>query len=382
MRGSIKKRGKSWCLIVDIGKDPVTGKRRQKSKGGFVRKKDAEDALTKILVELGNNNYVAPSKEVFASFIEEWFTGQYLKRIGETTAVSIRALINKHLIRENHFAHKSLAEITTEDIDMFYNDKIDEGYNPNYVRKMHSMLKQAFGQAVKWKRLSYNPVIDATPPVSKKEEMKIWNPKEIQIFLQYCKVKAARHFITFLLAIYTGMRRGEILGLKWSDIDLEKKKISVKRSLAYIPEKGYIFTNLKTNSSKREILIPEFLVDELSMHKIQQQMWKEQYKESYQDLEFVICDKKGLEQDARGILKVMNRLTIASSVTKIRFHDLRHTHASILIAEGVDIVKVAHRLGHTNPKITLETYSHLIPEEENEVAEIFHSALNPCVSKL
>lgn len=380
MKGTVKLRGSHWTYIVDIGRDPITGKRKQKTKGGFKRKRDAQAALHKLLVEINDNNYVEPSKETFTEFIESWFTEHYQKRVGDTTASNNKYLMDKHLIKENPFAELPLSKITTEDIDSFYNLKIDQGHKASYIRKLHQMLKQVFKQAIRWKRLSSNPIVNAVPPAIKKEEMKIWNPKEIQIFLHYCKDKY--HRIIFLLAIYTGMRRGEILGLKWVDINFEKRKINVNRSLAYTPEKGFFFTMLKTKKSKREIPIPQVLIDELLIHQLEQEMWKKRLGIEYQDQDFVICTEKGTVIDPRSLFRLMKRLILASNVTNIRFHDLRHTHASILISEGVDVVKVAHRLGHANPKITLETYAHLIPNEDNEVADIFQSALNRSVSKL
>ena len=171
------------------------------------------------------------------------------------------------------------------------------------------------------------------------------------------------------------MRRGEILGLKWSDIDFTKKTIRVERSLSHIPNKGYIFTTPKTIKSKRYVPIPDIVLNELLKQQEQQENWKNQLGDQYQGQDLVICTETGTIQDPRNVLRVMKRLITASNVTPIRFHDFRHTHASILIAEGVDIVKVSHRLGHANPKITLETYAHLIPNADNELADIFQKAL-------
>jgi integrase len=373
MKGSIIKIGITYTYILDVGRDPITGKRKQKTKGGFLRKKDAEAALRKILSEIDDNKYVEPSTENFASFIDKWFTSHYQKRIKETTASNRRNLLDVHLIKENPFANKPISKITTFDIDAFYSLKIDQEYSTSYIRKMHQMLNQAFQQAVKWKKISSNPATDASPPSVKTEEIRIWSLDEINTFLGNCRNE--NHHITFLLAIYTGMRRGEILGLKWTDIDFDKKIIKVERSLAYIPEKGYILTSVKTKASKRQIPIPRIVIKELLKHLEVQSAQKLRLGESYNDLGLVICNETGNLQDPRNIIRIFRRLCTSADVNPIRFHDIRHTHASILISEGVDIVKVSKRLGHANPKITLGIYSHLVPDVHNDVAEIFDAAV-------
>ncbi len=342
-------------------------------KGGFLRKKDAQEALRKILTELDENRYIEPSSEVFSDYIKKWFTSHYQKRVKETTISNRKYAMDKHLIRENPFAHKELSKITTEMIDALYNDKLDQGYSTNTIRKIHQLLNQAFKQAVKWKKIVHNPVIDADPPSVRIKETKIWSFNEIHSFLDQCKEE--RHYITFLLAIYTGMRRGEILGLKWSDIDFKNKIIRVEQALVHIPGKGYELSSPKTFKSKRQIHIPDHILDDLITHKKQQKEWKQRLGEQYQENHLVICTEFGTFQDPRNLLRVMERLCKKAKVAKIRFHDIRHTHASILIAESVDIVKVANRLGHTKPKTTLDYYAHLIPSDHDEVADIFHNAL-------
>ncbi|WP_347789923.1 site-specific integrase [Solibacillus sp. CAU 1738] len=203
--------------------------------------------------------------------------------------------------------------------------------------------------------------------------MKIWSLGQIDTFLEHCK--GERHYLTFMLAIYTGLRRGEILGLKWSDIDFINKTISVQRPLAYIPKKGYILTSTKTRKSNQIVPISDMVGKELVKYRKQQEIWKEQLGELYQDEDFVICTETGSKQDPRNVLRALKRLIITSNVTQIRFHDFRHTHASILISKGVDVVKVSKRLGHANAKITLDTNAHLVPNEDNDLAEVFEKAL-------
>ncbi|MEH7307947.1 site-specific integrase [Neobacillus drentensis] len=369
------KRGKTWTYMVRV-KDPVTGKSKQVSKGGFPLKKDAQAAARKFLAEVDNNGYKEPSKEIFSSYIEHWFT-HYKKRIKETTASSRKYVLDKHLIRENPFAQKPLSKITTEDIDTFYDLKIDEEYSASSIKKLHQLLNQAFEQAVKWGRISVNPVLNATPPAVKREEMKIWSINEIHTFLKACKGES--QYLTFKLAIYTGMRKGEILGLKWSDIDYEKKVIQVQRTLSYIPNEGYFLTTPKTVKSIRQIPFSDDILNDLFAQKELQERWKKRLGEAFQDQDLVICTETGSTQDPRNVLRVMKRIRESVNVIQIRFHDIRHTHASILINEGVDIVKISARLGHSNPRITLETYAHLVPNVDNEVADIFQKAVQlPC----
>ncbi|MBY0098683.1 MULTISPECIES: tyrosine-type recombinase/integrase [Bacillaceae] len=371
MKGSVSKRGSTWTYVVDIGKDPETGKRQQKTKGGFKKKKDAEAALLNILKELEEGEYIEPSNKIFSSYIEEWFQ-HYGKRVKETTAFSRRFTVDKHLIRENPFHNKPLSKITSKDIDNLYNLKLDEGYSTNTIRKIHQMLHQALEQAVKWNMIKTNPVSKTAPPSIKTKDFKIWSFDEVHAFLEVSRKN--RHYIMFLLAIYTGMRKGEILGLKWSDIDFEKKVIMVQRSVARISGLGYIFSSPKTKKSIRQVPIPDFFIEELLTHKKTQEEWKKRSGTQYQELDLVISTETGTIQDPRNVLREMRKICKNAKVTPIRFHDIRHTHASILIAEGVDIVKVASRLGHTNPKITLEIYAHLMPNEDNDVADIFHKA--------
>ena len=342
-------------------------------KGGFSRKKDAEAAARKIENAIDENRFIEPSNKLFSVYVKEWFYDHYQKRITIPTLINRENILNTHLLKNNLFFDKEISKITAVDIDIFYNQKINENYSTSYIRQMHQLLNQAFNQAVKWKKILSNPVIDADLPAVRYEEMLIWSIDEVNNFLKASKRE--RQYLAFILAVYTGMRRGEILGLKWSDIDFENKRIRVNRSLSYTTKRGYLFTALKTKKSKRQIPITEKVLNELRRHKSIQEEWKKLVGDLYQDQDLIICTNYGTEQNPQNLIRTMKRIIKAANVRSIRFHDIRHTHASILIAKGVDIVNISARLGHANPKITLEFYAHLLPDSTSEVAEVFHSAL-------
>lgn len=369
----IRKRGDTYSYTIDIGIDPLTGKRKQVSKGGFTRKKDAEAAARKIQIQIDEERFVKGSNERFHSYINDWYLNHFQTRVKRTTAASIDYILQKHILRENPFSHKEISKITTADIDAFFNLKLKEKYSTSYIRKMHQILNQAFKQAVKWKKISINPMLEAAPPVIIKERMAVWSMENVQAFLE--RAKGERHYLTFLLAVYTGMRKGEILGLMWSDIDFEKKLIHVKRSLAYIAKQGYLLTTPKTQNSIRYIPIPDFILNELVLHKNKQEEWKQLLGGLYKDEGLVICTHYGALQDPRNVNRVMKRIVKNANVPDIPFHGIRHTHASILFSEGVDIVRTSLRLGHSNPKTTLGIYAHLLPNSDHDVADIFHNAM-------
>lgn len=154
MKGTVikyqTKKGIRYRYVVDIG---TGSERKQKKKSGFLKKKDAQESLRKLLVEIDKGTYLEPCKIPFKEFAEKWFLNCYAKRIKITTFISRKYLLEKHLIEENPFSNKALSKITVEDIDSFYNLKLDEGYSTSYIRKMHQMLNRAFNQAIKWNKL-------------------------------------------------------------------------------------------------------------------------------------------------------------------------------------------------------------------------------------
>jgi integrase len=377
----IKEKKKGFYFRIDVGKDPVTGKRKQASFGPFRTKTEAKKELLKIKNQVDDGSYFKESTEDFSMFMERWFNTSYKRTVEITTAKSREYVIRNHIMK--YFQHKKINEITTFDIDSFYVDKLDSGYSGAYIRQMHNLLNQAFDQAVRWSLIKVNPVKNAKPPKVKSEEKITWTVDEVNRFLNLIKNSSME--IPYLLAIFTGMRRGEVLGLKWDDVDFENKKIRIKRSLCFVSGKGLIFKEPKTKKSKRQISISQHVVNVLKKHKQKQEFQKEKLGVQYQDNNLIVCTDDGKPLDPRNLLRQFYRLIEEANVPRISFHDLRHTHATILMQQGENPKVVSERLGHSRVGITLDLYSHVSDDLQEQAAEKFENALlkqsqNPLVN--
>lgn len=366
----IKKKKKGYYFRIDVGKGR-NGKRKQASFGPFKTKADAKEELLKVKSQVVSGDYLQESTMEFPIFIKEWFETTYKRNVEITTAKSREYLINNHLI--NPFSNKRINEIKTIDIDYFYLDKIDEGYSPAYIRHMHNLLRQAFGQAVKWELIKSNPAINAKPPKIRKTDKNIWNVNEVKNFLNL--TKGHSNSMAYLLAIFTGMRRGEILALSWSDIDFRNNKIHIKRSLAYVPRIGIIIKNTKTSASKRQISISEFVINELKKLQEKQVFQKEKMGHKYEDNHLVITTEHGKPINPRNLLRQFYGLIEEAEIPKISFHDLRHTHATIMMEQGENPKVVSERLGHSRVSVTLDLYSHVSDDLQKEAADKFEQTI-------
>lgn len=228
--------------------------RKQKYKGGFKTKKAAQEYLNKVLAELDEGTYVEPNKESFSTYFENLFNMSYRPRVEETTAETRWKYVEKHIMP--FLGDTPLNLITTKKLDDFYYVKLKEGLSPKTVCEFHNLLRSAFTQAVKWLLLKINPALDATPPKLLQMEIQLLTKEQTKDFLKVLETEKVNPI--FELIIFSGLRRGEVLGLKLDDIDFLKAKIHVKRSLAKIKEKGLFLKEVKTKSFKCKFRFPLF----------------------------------------------------------------------------------------------------------------------------
>lgn len=355
----IRKRGKKYSFTIDVGADPVTNKRRQKTVSGFPSPKEAEKAAAEMITELSRGNLIE-SKVTLKEFMSDFMDNQVKHAVAENTYFMQKGYADNHIYPV--LGNVALKKITPMHIQKFYSQKIDEGLSAGMIQNLGVLLGKVFRAAQEWGMINKNVVQQVRKPTYRPKQMKVWTQEEVNKFLK--ETQDSRFHVVYLLALTTGMRKGEILGLQWKHIDFQNATISVQQTIVYANKKLYL-KEPKTAKSRRLITIPEFVVSYLRRYKIM--MPPNELDTVAQGLRQPLAYPATLE-------KVYYQDLDRVDVPRIRFHDMRHTHATILLKLGLNPKVVQERLGHTNIATTLNTYSHVLPSMQKDTAEKLNEA--------
>ncbi|WP_260989897.1 site-specific integrase [Paenibacillus xylanexedens] len=397
MKGSFYKRGSTWSYMIDIGIDPLSGKRKQKSKGGFKTKKEAQLAAAELISEMNKGQYVAENKMTFEELANDWLINY--KRLGKPKkegTIRIRN-VEKNLLLP-FFKMKKAMDITHND----YQDSlitlmegqfdsegntIKKGLADNTMSGVHATASMIFKHGVKIGAVKKDPTIDAKVPKKAKTVKDLEDntdlPEylerdELLLFLETVKEYGLENdYETFNTLAYTGIRVGELCALKETDVNFEENKIRITKTL-YNPEnnyKKYSLVTPKTVSSFREIDVDEEVMDMIKnlikLHKIE----KEKRSNSYHDEGFVFARVgafAGYPEIPKKVgLRMARLIKLANLNTNLTPHSLRHTHASLLAEAGATLEQIMHRLGHANDEITRRIYLHITKPKRKEAAQKF-----------
>lgn len=380
------KCGASWAYIVDIGKDPKTGKRKQKKKSGFRTKKEAEMAVAMLKNEINQGLYLKESDVTFEDFAYEWLS--LYKGTGRVKESTIR--VRNHEIKRllDYFAKLKLKDINRSQYQNALNDLKKREYAQNTIEGAHRTGRMIFKKAVELELLKKDPTEYTHVPKSQMtiEELEgrkglpnYLEKEELKHFLNIAnKLGLAQDYPLFLLMAYTGVRAGELCALKWRDIDFEEQTISISKTY-YNPtnnRKEYKLLTPKTPTAVRIIDIDETVINELSKHKLIQKQTIMKYRGIYHDEDFVFTS---MDEDLPGypfyIKKIENRmrrlLKIAELNSKLTPHSLRHTHTSLLAEADVSLPQIMERLGHKNEDTTKNVYLHVTNGMKKEASQKF-----------
>ncbi len=270
-----------------------------------------------------------------------------------------------------------LRDLKPEKIQQLYNQMVKNGVSLRTVQLVHSVLHRCLVHAVKLGVISRNPDDATTPPKPKPSEMNFFDETQVKQFLITARAKNVRFFALYHLAVATGMRQGELLGLKWSDINWEQGLLQVQRQLTIKKGGGFTFTAPKTKAGTRRLDLGESSLRALRDHCQKQYLEMQAAGDEWQDNDIIFPSSIGTPFIRDNLRKRFKRLLKDAGLPEIRFHDLRHTAATLMLNNGVPVIVVSCRLGHANPSITLNVYGHLIPQKQQEVAIMMDNLLTP-----
>lgn len=360
----VKKENKDYYYyVLTMGKDS-NGKRIQIKKRGFKSEREAKKALREAQHAADTGSYIKLSKAIYGEYLLEWFSSRKGK-LASQTIKSNESYIKNHIVPM--IGHIKLADLNALHIEKFINDLREKGLAEGTIKKMYAIISSSLISASKKDIIPKNVASYAdNKPKVKRKQVEVWDDIETRRFLEHTATQKTRYYIAFHLALATGMRQGEILGLRWMDVDLNRKIISVRQTLSH---DGKEFGTPKTESSIRSITIDEVTVEALKKHRnmITQEKWSKD--DSYVDNDLVVCTKYGTPCFPKDLDTVWNRLRESAKLRKITFHDLRHTHASLLLKNNTHPKVVSERLGHSSIQITLDLYSHLFPNMQEDAAD-------------
>jgi integrase len=374
MRGHVRKQGSAWYVVVDLPRDPQTGKRKQKWHSGFRTKREADKALTDILSRLDQGTYVEPTKQTLADFLDEWLA-QAKRTIRPSTHATYETLVRVHV--KPKLGSLPLQVVTPGRLNAFYGELLaggrrdGKGLSPATVRYVHAVIRKALSDAVRWNLLTRNVADAADPPRVSRSPIRTWTGKELFRFLKH--VESDRYYAAFVLAATTGMRRGEVLGLRWQDVDLDAGRVSIVRSLTVVGGYEMHISEPKTDRGRRMIALDAHTVSALKEHRERQMLERALQGDAYEDGDLLFAREDGTPLHPDTFSEMFWRHAKAAKLPRIRFHDLRHTHATLALAAGVHPKVVSERLGHASVTITLDTYSHAIPAMQETAATLVAS---------
>ena len=361
--GSITQRGDKYRVCFDYGIDRE-GRRVRKYRT-FDTKRDATRAFNEHKVKMDKGTQIMPSEYTFAQWLDYWYKDIILPQIEETTAYGYRGMIENYL--KPQLGEIRLQKLTARDIQQYYTWLMDEKeLSPNTVIKHHNLLTNTLNAAERQEYITKNPMRAVSPPKKRQREAKFYTPEQLGILLD--KAVGTRLELPVFICAYLGLRRGELCGLRWSDVDLEHQTITIENTRTQAGKKE-IEKGTKTASSTRTLYLPDTLCDMLKAAKEHQQACRAEYKNAYDDNDYVVVMEDGRPFRPNYLSELFGKFLADNDLPKIVLHELRHTFASLSNQAGIPAYNIGKALGHSTPATTQKIYTHLLDQTHTQAVE-------------
>jgi integrase len=365
MRGHIRQRTQdTWSVIVSQGFDPQTGRRRRLWRTVRGTRRDAERVLTELLHAHDYGIDTPPGRITLAEYLTRWIATYAVPNTSPTTARRYEQLLRLHVVP--NIGNIQLTRLRPLHIEQAYTRAREGVLSPRTLLQVHRVLREALQHAVRLQLLARNPADAVQAPRPDRFQAPMLDLDDIARLLDAAD---DTHFGDVVyMALMSGMRLGELLGLRWHDVDLDTGVLSVRQTCHWLPREGYLFRQPKSIRSVRPVALSPAAVDRLRQHRVKQVEERLAAGPAYATYDLVFADALGGPMARWNLRKAWQRILRTAGLAGIRFHDLRHAHASLLLREGVHPKIVSERLGHSTVAITLDLYSHVAPSLQAQAA--------------
>ncbi len=367
--GSIFQRKDGlWTAMLDLGY--AEGRRKRKALYGRTRR-NVQLKLAAARRAVDDGLPLPSERQTLGQFLTHWLESVGRPSLRPRTFIRYREILTVHAIPS--LGGRPLGKLTPQDLQALYTRKLEDGLAPSTVGKLHAVLHRAFQDALHWGMVARNVCDAVKPPKAKVKEMRTLSPEQARHLLS--KADGDPLHALYVLALTAGLRQGELLGLKWQDADLEMGRLQVRRSIGRINGQGFVEQEPKSARSKRSVSLTPMAVDALRKHRARQREQRLQAL-AWENNDLVFSNGVGRPIEAGNLLRrCFHPLLERAGLPRMRFHDLRHTAATLLLTQGCHPKVVQEMLGHASISLTLDLYSHVVPSMQAEAAAKMQAVL-------
>lgn len=378
MRGSIRQQSNgTWELRLYLGRD-ANGRKLYKSHTFRGTKRQAQNEVSRLVTALSSGAYVEPARMTVGVYFERWLADYARMNVAAKTYERYAEIVRLHLVPA--LGHHALAKLQPLHIQAYYAEALQRGrtdgeggLSAQTVLHHHRVLREALRHAVRWQLLARNPADATEPPRATRREAAVLDDTDVERLLRAADGTPLE--LPVLLALTTGVRRGELLALRWQDVNWKAATIAVRRSLEQTRAGGLTFKEPKTRRGRRVVTLPPLTVEALRRYRAEQAKARLAVGRAYQDADLIIARADGRPYDPAKFSNAVAALMRRAGVCDVSLHSLRHTCATMLLSANVHPKIVSERLGHATIGITLDTYSHVLPNMQEEAAQKLNDAL-------
>jgi integrase len=358
-----------WAATIDLGWE--NGKRKRKTVYGKTRKQVVQDLAT-LLKNRQDGVPMVPERKKLGTFLHEWLEA-IRPAVRPRTWQRYEEYVRLHI--EPCLGQVLLARLGPHHLQRLYANRLEAGCSAMSVLHLHRILHRAFGQACKWGLMARNVTELVEPPRPERKQMLTLSPEEARSFLD--AARGDRLEALYVLAITAGLRQGELLALQWRDVDTDARTVRVTGSLQNLPGRGLTIVEPKTERSRRQVVVSELAAEALRRHRAAQAEERLRLGAAWEDHDLVFPNALGKPMNPSNLLtRSYRKLLARAGLPRLRFHDLRHTAATLLLGEGTNPKVVSEMLGHSTVTITLDLYSHVTPTMQQQAADALDALLS------